>query len=80
MQYKSSVRLWWKNKAAAIFKSGRFNSIDSAVIISSVSEVIGLQDFTVSGAGAVDLGLIPSRIKPTTLTLVFTASLLDAQH
>ena len=29
---------------------------------------------------AVDLGLIPSRVKPMTLKLLFTASLLDAQH
>ena len=29
---------------------------------------------------AVDSGLIPSRVKPVTLKLVFTASLLDAQH
>ena len=29
---------------------------------------------------AVDLILIPSRVKPVTLKLVFTASLLDAQH
>ena len=29
---------------------------------------------------AVDFGLIPSRVKPMTLKLVFTASLLDAQH
>ena len=27
-----------------------------------------------------DLGSIPSRVKPTTLKLVFTASLLDVQH
>ena len=33
-----------------------------------------------SAAGAVDWGLIPGRIKPMTLKLVFTASLLDAQH
>ena len=33
-----------------------------------------------SSSGAVDSGLIPSRVKPTTLKLVFTASLLDAQH
>ena len=33
-----------------------------------------------SAAGAVDLGLITSRVKPITLKLVFTASLLDAQH
>ena len=33
-----------------------------------------------SASGAVDLGLIPSRAKPMTLTLVFTASLHDAQH
>ena len=33
-----------------------------------------------SASGAVDLGLIPSRVKPMTLKLVFIASLLDAQH
>ena len=31
-------------------------------------------------SGAVDLGLIPSRVKPMTLKLVFAASLLHAQH
>ena len=33
-----------------------------------------------SALAAVDSGLIPSRFKPITLKLVFTASLLDAQH
>ena len=33
-----------------------------------------------SAYGAVDSGLITSRVKPITLKLVFTASLLDAQH
>ena len=33
-----------------------------------------------SALRAVDLGLILSRVKPMTLKLVFTASLLDAQH
>ena len=33
-----------------------------------------------SASGAVDLGLIPSRLPPMTLKLVFTASRLDAQH
>ena len=33
-----------------------------------------------SASGAVDSGLISSRVKPMTLKLVFTASLLDAQH
>ena len=33
-----------------------------------------------SASGAVDLGLIPSRVKLMTLKLVFKASLLDAQH
>ena len=32
-----------------------------------------------SASGAVDLGLIPSRAKPMTLKLVFTAYLLDTQ-
>ena len=34
----------------------------------------------VSASAAVDPGLIPSRVKPITLKLIFTASLLDAQH
>ena len=33
-----------------------------------------------SASGVVDSDLIPSRVKPMTLNLVFTASLLDAQH
>ena len=33
-----------------------------------------------SVSGAVDLGFISSRVKPMTLKLVFTASLLDVQH
>ena len=33
-----------------------------------------------SASEAVDFGLIPSRVKPMTFTLVFTASLLDVQH
>ena len=33
-----------------------------------------------SASEALDLGLIPSRVKPMTLKLVFTASLLDVQH
>ena len=31
-------------------------------------------------SGAVDSGLIPSRAKPMTVKLIFTVSLLDAQH
>ena len=33
-----------------------------------------------SALGAVDLDYIPNRVKPMTLKLAFTASLLDAQH
>ena len=33
-----------------------------------------------SASGAVDLGTIPSRVKPMTQKLVFTGSLLDAPH
>ena len=33
-----------------------------------------------SASGAADLGLIPRRVKPMTLKLVLTTSLLDAQH
>ena len=32
------------------------------------------------GSGALDAGLIPSRVKTKTLKLLFTAFLLDAQH
>ena len=34
----------------------------------------------VSASGPVDSGLISIRVKPTTLKLLFTAFLLDAQH
>ena len=34
----------------------------------------------VSVSGAVDSDLIPCRVKPMALKLVFTASLLDTQH
>ena len=43
------------------------NSSDGRVVKASVS-------------GAVDLSLIPNRVKPMTLKLVFTAFLVDAQH
>ena len=33
-----------------------------------------------SSSGAVDSGLIPSRVKPMNLRLLFIASLLDVQH
>ena len=33
-----------------------------------------------SASGAVHWGLIPSRVKPMTIKLVFIASLLDVQH
>ena len=33
-----------------------------------------------SASGAVNLDLIPNRVKPMTLKLVFTIFLLDAQH
>ena len=45
----------------------RHNSSDGRVVRASAS-------------GAADSGLIPSRVKPMTLKLVFTTSLLDVQH
>ena len=36
--------------------------------------------YRASASGAVDSRLIPSRVKPMTLKLVFTASLLDGQQ
>ena len=44
-----------------------YNSSDNRVVRASAS-------------GTVDLLLIPSQAKPTALKLIFTASLLDAQH
>ena len=44
-----------------------FNSSDGRVVKASAS-------------GAADSRLIPHQVKPITLTLVFSASLLDAQH
>ena len=44
-----------------------FNSLDGAVDRASAS-------------GTVVSGLVPSRVKPMTLKLVFTVSLLDAQQ
>ena len=57
--------------------------------ISSYLAVLGLKKYRkptlsdgrvlrASASGAVDSGLIPSRIKPMTFKLVFTASLIDA--
>ena len=50
--------------------------ITNAQVIAIVSKSSGGR--VVKASGAVDLGLIPSRVKPMTLKLVFTASLLDA--
>ena len=36
--------------------------------------------YSLPASRAVDLGLIPSRVKPMTLKWVFTVYLLDAQH
>ena len=47
----------------AMYLQGRWNSSDGRVVKASASE-------------AVDLGLIPSRVKPMSLKLVFRASLL----
>ena len=52
-----------------------FSSFMAGSIYSSDSRVV-----RASALGAVELGLIPNRVKPMTLKLVFTASLLDAQH
>ena len=48
-------------------KAQIFHCSDGRVVRASASETV-------------DLGLIPSRIKPMTLKLALTASLLDAQH
>ena len=52
---------------AEIYQKYILRSSDGLVVRASASEVV-------------DVGLIPSPVKPMTLKLVFTASLLDAQH
>ena len=47
---------------------------------SKIFEIAHGRVVRVSASGAVDLGLIPSRVKPMTLRLDFAASLLNAQH
>ena len=56
-----------KVKLSWVYTSILFNSSDGRVVRTSTS-------------GAVDLGLIPNLVKPMTSKLVFTASLVDAQH
>ena len=51
------------------------NSLNSSFLPNSNSDGRVVR---ASASGAVDAGLIPSRLKPMTLKLVFTASLLDA--
>ena len=53
----------------------RISVTDSSGLTAQMAEWYGA-----SALGAVDLGFIPSQVKPVTLKLVFTASLLDAQH
>ena len=70
-QIKSTLNLSSQNFKSRVttFSTGtiHFHSSDGRVVRASAS-------------GAVNLSLIPSRVKPMTLNLVFTASLLDAQH
>ena len=49
-------------------------------VLSAIVIALDGQMVRVSAFGAVDAGLIPSWVKPMTIKLVFTASLLDAQH
>ena len=56
-------------------KSSEYNKCGTKIAKSSGGRVVRASD-----SGAVDSGLIPSRVKPMTLQLVFTASLLDAQY
>ena len=48
-------------------------------VSSSINSSDGRAD-RASAAGAVDSGLIPSRVKPMTSKYAFTASLLDVRH
>ena len=58
------------------------NSFTFARISTDVDKINSSDGRTLraSASAAVDLDLIPSRIKSMTLKLVFTASLLDAQY
>ena len=52
-----------------------FAKIEIALVLNLDGQVV-----RAFASGAVDSGLIPGCVKPMTLKLVFTASLLDAQH
>ena len=49
-------------------------------LVATVTQNVTAQKTERFAFGAVDSGLILSRVKPMTIKLVFTVSLLDAQH
>ena len=74
------VRRWWaslSSSSAKLSSSFEFKFEFAALILFACFDGRVVRAST---SGTVDLGLIPRRIKPIALKLVFTASLLDAQH
>ena len=68
MQLKNRAQeLTAQKRYEAILVKSQFNSSDGRVVRASAS-------------GALDSGLIRSQVKPVTLKLVFTASLLGVQY
>ena len=56
---------------------------EKADILTKLGSALNSSDVRVvrvSASGAANLGLIPSRIKPMTLKLVFTTSLIDTRQ
>ena len=58
----------------------RFVSLNGQVLWGPSLTAQMAEWYGASVSEAVDLGLIPSRVKPMTSKLIFTASLIDAQH
>ena len=75
------MQMYSKEKKNAFSLRNIFNAYDSETFSMRIN--FGSSDgrmVRASASGAEDSGLIPSRVKPMTLKLVFTSSLLDAQH
>ena len=75
----------WSSFSKFVFSSVQYDLCLHAVVY--LFKIFGKIFYSSDGrvvkafaSGAVDLGLIPSRVITMTLKLLFTASLLDAQH
>ena len=81
--------IWGSFNLLSGWASGRYVLVSSTVLLNTLqiyeelSSCLNRSDGLVvraSASGSVDSGLIPSRVKPSTLKFLFTTSLLDAQR